>query len=280
MPITVTGNLTNRVVTQSFSNNGFQIESGAENQNQAQARGVAGRSNQQAQSQASAGTQGAFTSDHASSSVVGLFSDVCDFNIIPTRAATITSDGNWQTAGAAQVGAQASSGPNLAGQTAFLSSTGVPSLNVVTPVNNFPNPNPPFAFTSTGSASGGTTPSAAALLASIRGRRRGRRANAQVSASLAAQNTTARDHHAVLDGIVIYDQQGPIDPVTNTAPGTATFTIFSDIRNNRRGVINTAGNSQGQVQQRRPGSIQLGNNLGLATQGQFSTSTTSTIAVG
>jgi hypothetical protein len=273
MPLTITGNLTpTTVYAQSFSNNSIGILTGCENSNQVQSK-AKGPANALAQSTSNASTEGAFVSNHASDSLVGLHTDVCDFNIIPTRDATVTADGNFQTAGAAQLSAQAGK-TNLAGQLAIASQTNVPSLTQSSPPNDFPVNTNPFAVNLSGSATSSSTPTAAFLA--------NRNKASQLLASLASQSSVARDHSIVQDGTVTYNQTGPIDPVTNTAPGSADFLVFSSIRNNQSGTIKTAGNSAVQINGSRAksGNVQAGNNLALATQGLFSNSAFSAIGIG
>ena len=81
------------------------------------------------------------------------------------------------------------------------------------------------------------------------------------------------------DGIVTYNQTGPYDPLTNTAPGTADFLVLSSAKANQGAQFNLGGNSASRIQSKRPGGIQTGNNLALAKQGGLSNSSYSFISI-
>ncbi len=152
-----------QAVSQSFSQNKLQVESSNENNNQAQAAAKAkGAENARAlQSASNSAIQGNLVNDSETSQIAAVTTDICDFNILPIRQASIQAAGAWQATGANQINVQTPN-PNLQDNldAAVNVSTAIPTVSA--PITTYPNPGQPFRVAIAGGDSlpfGGSTAS-------------------------------------------------------------------------------------------------------------------------
>ncbi len=132
-------------VSQSYGRNNLQIESSNENNNQAQAGRKAEKDgNARAlQSASNSAMQGNLVNESETSQIAAVTTDVCDFNILPIRKATIEASGSWEATGANQINVQTPN-PNLQDNlnTTVNVSSSIPSVSA--PITTYPNPAQPF----------------------------------------------------------------------------------------------------------------------------------------
>lgn len=248
------------------------------------------------------------TSNQETSLLATYTSNICDFNILPTRTATATSNGAWQATGSNQAQAQSP-------QTAIQQNLGVnvsssiPS--VTTPATSYPDPTNPFRVGITGGDSlAFSGQEAVGQLA---------RNSQGLSSSAGSQGVTGsidRDHSIGMDGRVsLLDQGGnPVnpndpasapgyDPVTNTAPGQSSFVLFSGnvtapslfipgpvpgdpnplvpgpTNNNLSGQLRLNNSVSNVLQRARKGAGQANNKINLASQGSFTNGLSSLMTI-
>jgi len=234
MPISIVGNVSTFAIHQSSSSNGIQTENANTNGNQSQAA-ASKASAKTLNSNSTASTQGTIDLVNDTAAITGVSSNVCDFNLLPFRNATISSSGTVGATGATQVNAQTPKATTN-GQNSLNANVLSAIPTVSSPVNNFPNPNPPFRVVINGGTTttpfAGTSTNASAVT---------NRGNAASQASnFTINGNIARSHSIGQDGrVALIDQNGNVadpnnpaatpgyDPVTNTAPGLTNIAIFS-----------------------------------------------------
>lgn len=247
-------------------------------------------------------------SNQESSLLATYTSNICDFNILPTRTATATSSGAWQANGSNQAQAQSP-------QTAIQQNLGVnvsssiPS--VTTPATSYPLPTNPFRVGITGGDS--LAFSGQESVSQLANNSQG------LSTSAGSQGVSGsidRDHSIGMDGrVALIDQGGNAanpndpastpgyDPLTNTAPGQSSFVLFSGnvtapslfipgpvpgdpnplvpgpTNNNLSGQIKMNNSVSNILQKAKKGAAQTNNKINLASQGSFTNGLSSLMTI-